>query len=661
MSTMDTLVESIVESNHGDQLTSAQLQALIGLLSTTSAVIIPRSHVLFQKLSASFADLSDSEESVLSIRLGLLLCSEAPHRDIVFSLIEAHSDAIESVVTRSIASLSAPQSSSAPLRPETEGEKILSYLVLIVLAAGEAKMKAKDLVEFIGGSVQSTVHVLVKLYADVGGTMAGIAPVASGSLQSYLSLRVVQMLHELTFWTTYDELHSRLGIGSNNQKALSRDTAGTSLRLSAGPYRYHVGQITSFLIQYEFFQHAVIYMSRLTRLLSERDVNSEAQLREHFLLFKSLLTQTDQFVGMLRKTVLKHGFLGIVCVSLMRALTSQPRLTTPHAALLQQCVDVAATLTFRSGDGHQFWVDNGSGLVEIIQGVTADAAAFAAAGGERMLAELVAQVARLVINSHSSAPEAAVLQLWEAHLDCAGKQRVAQRLSNPKSRSSPLDIFSPVYDALRPVLRIDESDSAVVDAQRFSLGSEGPKQDWQRDQVTLRDGGNRNRNRSRSRERGRSRSRRRSRSRQCRSSYRQRMKRRYQILAQRQSQSEKLDAATVELLDAVDADGSSSSSASHSEEEAAEAAVAAPDLTRWRHGPPPRSIPARYICSLSHAMIRSTPVLSSTGYVFDEDVILDYLTHYQVCPISGAPLSPSDLVVDTQLKEELDRVKANFL
>jgi hypothetical protein len=139
------------------------------------------------------------------------------------------------------------------------------------------------------------------------------------------------------------------------------------------------------------------------------------------------------------------------------------------------------------------------------------------------------------------------------------------------------------------------------------------------------------------------------------------MRRRYQILTQRSSQGEELDAATLKLLEAVDADGDSSSSCNSEEEELLGVLVAPPDLSRWRRGPPPRSIPARYICSLSHAFIRSVPVLSPTGFVFDEDIILDYLKYYHVCPISGAPLSPGELVVDMQLREELNKVRDNFV
>ncbi|KPA86947.1 hypothetical protein ABB37_00973 [Leptomonas pyrrhocoris] len=536
-----------------------------------------------------------------------------------------------------------------------------------MLAAGKAKMKAKDLVEFVGLNVESATQILVMLYADVCGAVPGVAPVVSGSLQTYLSLCVVQVLHQLTFWTTYDDLLSQFGIGSNTQKAVSKNTDGTPLGVSAGPYRHHVGQIISYLIKYDFCRFAVTHMSRLTRSLSEPVLDSEPQLREHLTLFKSLLTQTDQFVSALRRIISKYGFLENVCDPLMQALSGQQLLTAEHVALLIQCVDVAATVAFRSSESHRYWNGKKTALLNVVENATVRSAEFDAASGEEMFTELVAQLVRLVVNSQCSAPAAAVHQLWKIHLDEIGKQRVAHRLSNPRSRNRPIDVFTPVYDALRSVFRVDSDAPAVVAEQRLYAKSASREQRRQGCQPTPHTSGwGRNRNRSRGRRRDddegrRRRSRSRGGGRPCRwrQSRRQRRKRRFQIFAQHQSQSTELDAASLELLEADDTSGDSSSD--DSEEERTKATTASPDLSRWRRGPPPRSVPTRYVCSLCHALIQSTPVLSSAGYIFDEDVILDYLKYYHVCPISGAPLLPSDLVVDTLLKEELNKVRGNFI
>ncbi|KPI83844.1 hypothetical protein ABL78_7110 [Leptomonas seymouri] len=588
-------------------------------------------------------------------------------REIVLSIVESHNEAIELAAAPGIASLSASPSPGNLLSVGSESQKFLCHLILVLLAAGKAKMKVKDLVHFVGDNVESSVNALVVLYADVCGAVPGVSPVVSGSLQAYLSLRVVEMLHELTFWTTHDDLLSRFGIGSHNQKRVSEDTVGTPLGVSAVPYKHHIGQIIAYLIKYDFCSFAITHMSRLARSFSDSVEVSESQLREHLSFFKSLLTLTDEFVGILRKTLAQHGILENVCDPLMQTLSGQQPPIAKHVELLTQLVDVTATLTCRSGAIHQYWDVKKASLMNLVEAVTMRSAEFVAAGGERTFIELVAQLVRLVVNSQCSAPAAAVLRLWNTRLDAAGKQCVAHRLSNPKSRSRPLDITSPVCDVLRPVFRVASDTSAVAAAQRRQTDAATRQQVQQECSVTPHaggGGGNRSyspgqRKRGASGQRRRSQSRDRTRPRRCRPSRRQRMKRRFQLLAQRRSQNAELDAATLELLEADDADSDSSSS--DNTEEKVEAAVALPDLSRWRRGPPPRSIPLRYICLLSHALIQSTPVLSSAGYVFDEDVILDYLKYYQTCPISGAPLLPGDLVVDTLLKEELNKVRENFV
>jgi hypothetical protein len=662
---MERLVESIVQSDACDRLTPAQLQALIGLVSATPAIALPRTHVLFQKLSENFSHLSASEESLLCVQLSLLLCAETAQRDVVFSMVETHSEVIESVVAPSIVSLSSAEGPDDYLSPGGDDRRILSLLLLVILAAGEETMKAKYLVEFVGTSVGNAVHALVMLYVDVCGVVPGVASVASGPLQTYLSLRVVQMLHELTFWTTYEDLHAEFGTGTNRQKAVSNDTGSTPLHVSAGPFRHYVGQIISFLIRYDFCRFAITHMSKLTRSLGEPVMDSGAQLREHFLLFKTLSTQTDQFTSLLRKELFKYGVFEHVCAPFMLELSGQQPVTPSNTALLLQCVDVTATMSCRNGQSHNFWCDNTAALAKVVDNVAVRASELVAAGGEKTFTELVSQLVRLVVNSHSGRPVTAVLQLWKTHLDLVGKQRVAHRLSNPQNRRRPIDLCSPVYDALRSVFRINGNDSAVVGAAQRHTRGDSPSQ-----QAPPHCGGRgRNRSRSHGREGCRGDGGRRGRSRSCgrcrpgryRPLRRQRMRRRYQILTQRSSQGEELDAATLKLLEAVDADGDSSSSCNSEEEELLGVLVAPPDLSRWRRGPPPRSIPARYICSLSHAFIRSVPVLSPTGFVFDEDIILDYLKYYHVCPISGAPLSPGELVVDMQLREELNKVRDNFV
>eukprot|EP00759_Apiculatamorpha_spiralis_P007717 PhF_6_TR14911/c0_g1_i1/m.23298 len=69
---------------------------------------------------------------------------------------------------------------------------------------------------------------------------------------------------------------------------------------------------------------------------------------------------------------------------------------------------------------------------------------------------------------------------------------------------------------------------------------------------------------------------------------------------------------------------------------------------------PPEGIPGRYLCALTHQML-ITPAVSPNGDVFEKEMIEKYLAaHSNQCPISQSTLSPEDLVVDLELKKEIE-------
>ncbi|CBZ27980.1 hypothetical protein, unknown function [Leishmania mexicana MHOM/GT/2001/U1103] len=666
---MDALVESIVQSNARAELTAGQLQALIGLCTSTSEVLSP-SHTLFRKLSATLAASPSLEDASQCIRLCILLCREVAHREIIFSLIEAHNVWVESIATPSISALGTSHAGhrSGTTYEATEDRSFLSQLILVMLASAESKMKASDLVDFLGADVESTVEVLVSCYGSVCGALPGVLAAASGGYQLHLVARLVDLFRELTFWITYEELHSSLRIGSKGKNTLSQCTGSASMRALSAPFRHHVGQLISYLVRYDFFGPMSMYLPLVfdKYLASPRSSSSDGDdrdvlmalslLRSHLLLLQTLLTLTDQYALVLRKALCRCGLLSKVCGPLLRVLCRPQGCLPGELSLFVQTAAVASTLTYHSGECHQFWGENSSVLVAV-----ADRSVFTLADGciadPRTSAELVAQLVRLVVNSHSSAAVAPLLKTWESVLDSGGKQYVACSLSNPTSRSRPLDISSPSYNALRCVFRVDTTapPPPPVAARRGRVD----------DLLRQRRRGPHNRE-QRSLSRGRSRSS--ARSKRCpRHQSRQARLQRYHLLVQSTTPTTAVAREQTQVqLDALDfASDSSSDESSDDRDEAADAyeSTCGPqeDLSRWRRGPPPRTIPIQYICSLSHSLIRSTPVLSSTGYLFDEDVIIDYLQYYDVCPISGAPMSRADLVVDTALKEELGKVRANFM
>ncbi|CAJ1014859.1 hypothetical protein, conserved [Leishmania lindenbergi] len=674
---MEALVESIVQGDARDELTAAQLQALIGLFTSTSEALSP-SHALFRKLSATLTALTSLEGASQCIRLCLLLCREVSHRKIISALIETHNIQVESMATPSISELAASHVAhrSNTTYETTENLSFLSQLVLVMVASAESRMKSSDLVDFIGADVESTVEVLVSCYGSVCGALPGVSAAASGLYQLHLVTRLVELLRGLTFWTTYEELHSSLGIGSNAKRTLLQSTGSVSMSTLSGPFRHHVGQLISHLVAYDFFDPMSTYLSRVLgeHLASpsncshsdgdgETGVMALSLLRNHLLLLQSLLTLTDQYALVLRKALCRCGLLIKVCGPLLSVLC-RPQVSLPgEGSLLVQTVAVAATLTYHSGECHQFWVKNNHVLVALTDRSVAMIESCCIAD-PRTSAELVAQLVRLVVNSNSSDAVAPLLKMWESVLDSGGKHYVACSLSNPKNRSRQLDISSPSYDALRCVFRVDTTAPPPSPLAAGCGTADGPLRQRRRgcgnqSQRSLsRRRGKGGGGRTRSRGRAPSRHLRRRGSRQA------RLQKRFHLLVQRATTTTAAAQEQAQVqLDALDlvSDSSSGESSNNTADAYESTSARQVDLSRWRKGPPPRTIPVQYICSLSHSLIRSAPVLSSTGYLFDEDAIMDYLQYYDVCPISGAPMSCADLAVDTALKEELWKVRTNFM
>ncbi|GET89522.1 hypothetical protein, unknown function [Leishmania tarentolae] len=677
---MDALIQSIVQSNAGAELTAAQLQALIGLFSSTSEVLAP-SHALFCKLSATLAALPSLEDASLCIQLCLLLCREVEHRKIIFALIETHSIPVESIAASSISALATSHIGcrSGTMYEMTQDLSFLSQLVLVMLISAELSMKAFDLVHFLGGDVESTVAVLIFCYRSVCGALPGVLAAPSGGYQLHLVARLVELFRDFTFWTTCEELHSRLGIGSKSKKTPSQCTGSVSMNALSGPYRHHIGQLISYFVKYDFFSPMSMYLSLVIdkyltspRSCSGSDGDDEnvsmvlSLLRSHFLLLQTLLTLTDQYTLVLRKELCRRGLLNKICSPFLRTLCRPQGCLPGESPLFIQAVAIAATLTYHSGQCHQFWEQNSSVLVAVADGSIVTPAESCTAD-PRTSAELVAQVVRLVVNSHSSAAVAPLLQTWGRVLDSCGKQCVARLLSNPQSRSRPLDINSPSYNALRCVFRVDTTAPPLPPVAARRGSADGPlrqrgRSSSNQEQRSLKHG-----QRSGSSGHSRSRGRARSKQRRRRELRRARLQQRYHLLVQSTTPATVTEQEQTQVqLDILDLPSDSSSDeSSDNRNDAADTyeSSCAPqvDLSRWRRGPPPRMIPIQYICSLSHSLIRSAPVLSPTGYLFDEDVIMDYLQYYSTCPISGVPMSRADLVVDTALKEEIGKVRANFM
>ena len=77
---------------------------------------------------------------------------------------------------------------------------------------------------------------------------------------------------------------------------------------------------------------------------------------------------------------------------------------------------------------------------------------------------------------------------------------------------------------------------------------------------------------------------------------------------------------------------------------------------------PPLGCPDQYLCALTRRLI-NVPVISPTGDVFDKESIIAFIkdpAHKNKHPFTGEGLYGRDLVVDVQLRRELDVVRCNF-
>jgi hypothetical protein len=86
------------------------------------------------------------------------------------------------------------------------------------------------------------------------------------------------------------------------------------------------------------------------------------------------------------------------------------------------------------------------------------------------------------------------------------------------------------------------------------------------------------------------------------------------------------------------------------------------DLSKYRTVAPPLGCPDQYLCALTRRLI-GIPVISPTGDVFDKEAILSFIkdpAHKNKHPFTGEGLYGRDLVVDVQLRRELDVVRCNY-
>lgn len=674
---MSALVDSILSSCPSAILTEPQLNAISGALCSESIVLSP-DHALFKSLENTLVSPTFATVSTQFLRACLDLSATSVHRPIILSLLESHYAVIDRVSSSFHSQDIAADGSSSTLR-NSEGFLFLSYLTLLLLAVSSDDMKCVDLFEFIGGDVSEMISVVIKAYAIVCSPSSGMMIVQRAEFQCYLVYHLARLLRELTYWTSYEILHERFGIGSNQKKAQSGRTASLPMSKLSGPFRHYIGTIISQTVSEHFFTYVAQYFSTLSLLQGRGGVTEVRQMiREHFLLLDGLLTLTDQCTHILRRDVANSKFVQCVCAPVM-VLLAQPGepCWTDRICLLTVICNVTSTLAFRCGEHQRSWAVEKQRVSLIIKNVADELCCLPGEADRRLCVELVAQLTRFVVNTHSSAAGPLLLQVWRAFLTDEEKKIMAHSLSNPMHCRRSLDVFSPTYDVLRPLFIVDSTAAVAGKRSRRLLEEAVPTNDHRRARSQSRGrggsrrlqgrGGGWGNQRWRSASRGRG-GRSRSRGRRQRRSRRERVQERFKLLKACTSSNvaATADEANIyELSEALHVDSSSSDdeSVDDASGDSSPLHVQAPvDLTPWRRcAIPPKSIPTRYVCSLSYALIKSSPVVSSTGYVFDEDVILDFLKHYNFCPISGEPLSSDELVVDTALKEELNRIRSNFV
>lgn len=590
-------------------------------------LLLPIGHPVLRRLRLTVAD---SRTTVPALRTLARLALPEPNGPVVLDLLEAASKSIERQVT-------------------TMSDEMVrlcdTYLLecLVLAAPVRSMLTASDALMLLNNSVKRCTRSC----ASILRSTAAHGPTEASNCGR--PLRVVpaisRILHELV---SYKAFWSRRG----------RESGDKPMQDLSKSFEKYIGEVNEVVLDEEVLDLIGLVMNRwcLDVALEPQDATAlrffpvfEQALASVLGFVMNILTFTSSFTIAIRKhlssqTVLLHN---VVLPLTLFLLDADERHNSSNSSATVCSLLRALSMVMFNVRVFRPWLLRTPDIIERICRYASHVA------NEATVVEIVAATTRLVVNAELMEGVSPLLS-FVSQLNEQQQRDVSRKLSNPRERSAPTQIFCETYLSLRSLFVL----KGAADRVSETIPSK----------TTIQ---RRKRNRRR-RERNQSRYR----SLQSKSSH--------AAVFQAQGQGDEDDTpvddgscSDMEYDDAVP----TQESEVHSEINIVDAAptkepevpnvlppaqskpVSSKDqlLARYRNLPsPPPGTPDRYLCALTHQVMQ-VPVLSPYGDVFDKASILGFLKESgNQCPITDNELYVTDLVVDQGLKRELDVVRFNY-
>jgi hypothetical protein len=577
-------------------------------------LVIPPSHPILRRLRMTIA----GEESILGAlstvaRLTLPLENSA----VVLDLLETASKSIERQMSKM-------------------NEQILrlcdSYLLeclILATSAHNETISASDALILLNNSVKRCTGACASVLRSV--IAYGPAEATGRSLR--LVPAIVRILHELV---SYKAFWSRRG----------RESSDKSMPDLSKGFEKYIGDINEVVLHDEVLDLMSLVMHRwcCDVVLEPLDATAfryfsifERTLASVLGFVTNILTFTSSFTIAIRKhlstqTVLLHN---VVLPLTLFLLDADERHVFPDCSKTVCALLRTLSLVMFNVRVFRPWLSRTPDIVERICRYASHVC------DDATSVDIAAATTRLVVNAEISEGVKPLL-LFAAQLDERRQRDLARKLSNPRERSAPTQIFCDTYLSLRSVFALKEAADHISETVISKKTIQRRKKNRRR----------RERNQIRYRA----------------------LQANLQVNVSEEQSFVKVEGEENDAECEVEDDSDSDMDAA----EEGGTPAAQPDavtplpvevpveavvdlLTKYRSlPPPPPSTPGRYRCALTGQVIQ-VPVLSPYGDVFDKASILGYLKDNGCkCPITQQELYSTDLVVDQGLKRELDVVRFNY-
>lgn len=629
----DVIATVAARGNAGDALSATDLASLCALLLVPGTLPLPADHPIFARLrtTAAGAVVTDRESLAALVRLCVHLAACPAHRATALELLEACHDALEGVVLADVQLLART--------PRVAPSDILCDLLLTLTLGSGCTLRGAQAAESLAYSIYAVLETSIALVKRTAGLAPGLASSLEGQPELLLQTctRLIGILHELLLWPTFE------AIAANTRGKWASDT---NMRTLSAQFHEHVSQCGAVVMEDRLFDC-------LTQLYARhRDIEPYAAqvARAALLLSDAMLSLTGRVQTRMRRALVQSGVVrGCFAPLLAGTLALRP----PAIPQLGGDLRALATVCFACGAAQTEVLAQAATLIPPLAQLLASLPMLKGSLDRPTFVMLSAQLVRLAINARWSDLALRVQQTLPPCLDAATQGALAAALADPMRVSLPVDMESPCWSVLGFLLVLPPSSTTAPpapipgDQRRESGSGRGRGRSGRRG----RRGGHR-RGGWRGGKRGRPNQRQRA-----------RYERLREILSRRAAPPASREEAEQRQLEQLVSDSSSASEEEEEEEEGGTVTegVAADSLAEWRTQTAPLGIPRRYICDLSLRFMDSCPMISPQGYTFDGNTIMRYLQTHKTCPLSGEPLHPNDLLRDTDLQEEIKKVRFRYI